>query len=73
MYLDDKGEWQAEGGGRYRRSAKIPLPVDISITNDDSRLWVNTWNDGMTRLYDISDPHNAKQIYEKKSATRSIW
>jgi selenium-binding protein 1 len=40
--------------------------VDISIANDDSFLWVNTWNDGMTRLFDISDPHNAKQIFEKK-------
>ena len=45
---------------------KAGLPVDISITADDSRLWVNTWNDGMTRLYDISDPHNARQIYSKK-------
>ena len=40
--------------------------MDISITNDDSLLWVNTWNDGMTRLYDISDPHNAKQIFSQK-------
>jgi selenium-binding protein 1 len=47
-------------------AASIPLPVDISIANDDTRLWVNTWNDGMTRLFDISDPHNARQIYEKK-------
>ena len=66
VYLDDKGEWQAEAVGDIGDAAKIPLPVDISITNDDSRLWVNTWNDGMTRLYDVSDPHNARQIYEKK-------
>jgi selenium-binding protein 1 len=66
IYADDKGEWQAQAVGDIGDAAKIPLPVDISIAADDSRLWVNTWNDGMTRLYDISDPHNAKQIYSKK-------
>jgi selenium-binding protein 1 len=66
VYLDDGGEWQAEEVGDIGDASKIPLPVDISIANDDTRLWVNTWNDGMTRLYDISDPHDVKQIYEKK-------
>jgi methanethiol oxidase len=66
IYEDAKGEWQSQAVGDIGDAAKIPLPVDISITADDSRLWVNTWNDGMTRLYDISDPHNAKQIYSKK-------
>jgi len=66
IYEDDKGEWQSKPVGDIGDAAKIPLPVDISIAADDSRLWVNTWNDGMTRLYDISDPHNAKQIYSKK-------
>jgi len=66
VYLDDEGEWQAEAVGDIGDASKIPLPVDISIANNDTRLWVNTWNDGMTRLYDITDPHNARQIYEKK-------
>jgi len=66
IYEDAKGDWQSKQVGDIGDAAKIPLPVDISITADDSRLWVNTWNDGMTRLYDISDPHNAKQIYSKK-------
>jgi selenium-binding protein 1 len=66
IYEDEDGEWQAEAVGDIGDAAKIPLPVDISIAADDSRLWVNTWNDGMTRLYDISDPHNARQIYAKK-------
>ncbi len=66
IYEDAKGDWQSKPVGDIGDAAKIPLPVDISITADDSRLWVNTWNDGMTRLYDISDPHNAKQIYSKK-------
>jgi len=66
IFEDDKGEWQAEAVGDIGDATKIPLPVDISIFADDSLLWVNTWNDGMTRLYDISDPHQAKQIYSKK-------
>ena len=38
----------------------------MSIAADDSKLWVNTWNDGMTRLFDISDPHKPKEVYTKK-------
>ncbi|MCU7807243.1 MAG: selenium-binding family protein, partial [Candidatus Thiodiazotropha sp. (ex Semelilucina semeliformis)] len=45
--------------------SKVPLPVDISISSDDSRLWVNTFMDGKTRLFDMTDPHNPKQVYEK--------
>ena len=66
IYLDGQGEWQAKAVGDIGDAAKIPLPVDISISNDDTRLWVNTWNDGLTRLYDISDPFNAKQLWEKR-------
>jgi len=66
IFEDDKGEWQSEKVGDIGDAAKIPLPVDISIFADDSLMWINTWNDGMTRLYDVSDPHNTKQIYSKK-------
>lgn len=66
IHLDDTGEWQATAVGDIGDAAKIPLPVDISISNDDTRLWVNTWNDGLTRLYDISDPFNAKQLWEER-------
>ena len=45
--------------------ADIPLPVDISIAADDQTLWINSFMDGKTRLFDISDPHNPKQVYEK--------
>jgi selenium-binding protein 1 len=38
--------------------------VDISISADDSRLWVDSFMDGKTRLFDIRDPHHPKQIYE---------
>ena len=66
IYEDDSGEWQAEAVADIGDASKIPLPVDISIAADDSRLWVNTWNDGKVRLYDISDPHAPTQVFEKQ-------
>ena len=66
IYEDDTGDWHAKPVADIGEAEKIPLPVDISIAADDSLLWVDTWNDGMTRVFDISDPHNAKEIYTEK-------
>ena len=66
IYEDDAGEWHAKDVGDIADASKIPLPVDISIAADDSLLWVNTWNDGMTRVFDITDPHAPKEIFTQK-------
>lgn len=66
VYEDEAGEWQAKDVADIGNAADVPLPVDISISSDDSRLWVNTFMDGKTRLFDLRDPHNPKQVYEKK-------
>jgi methanethiol oxidase len=66
IYEDSAGDWQAREVGDIGDASKVPLPVDISISNDDQQLWVNTWNDGLSRLYDISDPFNARQIFSEK-------
>ena len=66
IYADESGEWQAKAVADIGDPADMPLPVDISISSDDSRLWVDSFMDGTTRLFDINDPHNPKQIYEKK-------
>ncbi len=66
IYEDDGGEWQAKAVADIGDASKIPLPVDISIAADDSLLWVNTWNDGLTRVFDISDPEAPSQIYTEK-------
>jgi len=60
------GKWKASNVADIGNPADIPLPVDISISSDDSLLWVNTFLDGTTRGFDITDPHNPKQIYERK-------
>lgn len=64
IYEDDQGVWQAKAVADIGDPSKIPLPVDISITADDRGLWVQTFMDGKTRYFDISDPFNPKQIYE---------
>lgn len=66
IHRDGNGEWQAKAVADIGDASKVPLPVDISISADDTRLWVDTWNDGMARLYDISDPHAPKEIYSKR-------
>jgi len=62
---DAKGAWIAKEVGTIGDPSKIPLPVDISITRDGKGLWVNTFMDGMTRYFDLSDPEAPKQTYEK--------
>lgn len=70
IHEDDAGEWQAKAVADIGDPTNIPLPVDISLAADDQTLWINTFLDGMTRLFDVSDPHHPKQIYEKKIASQ---
>ncbi len=70
IFEDDAGEWQAKAVADIGNPADIPLPVDISLSADDQTLWINTFLDGKTRLFDVSDPHNPTQIYEKQIASQ---
>ena len=70
IYEDDAGEWQAEAVADIGDPSKVPLPVDISISADDGLLWVNTFLDGTTRLFDISDPHKPVLKLEKVIASQ---
>ena len=65
MKQDAAGEWQAKEVATIGDPSKIPLPVDISITADGKGLWVNTFMDGKTRYFDMSNPDAPKQTYEK--------
>ena len=64
VYEDESGDWHAKATADIGNPADVPLPVDISITSDDSGLWVQTFMDGKTRFFDITDPFNPKQTYE---------
>jgi selenium-binding protein 1 len=67
---DAKGEWQAKSVATIGDPAKIPLPVDISITADGKGLWVNTFMDGTTRYFDLSNPEAPKQTYAKHTGSQ---
>jgi len=67
VYKEDaKGEWQQHMVGTIGDPSKIPLPVDIALNADGQSMWINTFMDGTTRLWDMSDPLKAKEIYTKK-------
>jgi selenium-binding protein 1 len=61
----EDGAWEAKEVADIGDPSKVPLPVDISITADGKGLWVNTFMDGKTRYFDLSDPAAPKQTYEK--------
>lgn len=62
----DDGTFEAVEIGTVGDPATIPLPVDISLSADDRHLFVSSFNDGTARVFDVSNPRQAKQIYEKK-------
>ncbi|GJI94279.1 hypothetical protein RugamoR57_09970 [Duganella caerulea] len=62
---DANGRWQARDVGPIGDPASTPLPVDMSIRADGKGLWVNTFMDGKTRLFDLSNPEAPRQVYEK--------
>jgi selenium-binding protein 1 len=78
IFEDDAGEWQAEEVADIGDPSKVPLPVDISISADDGLLWVNTFMDGKTRLFDITDPHKPvlrmeEQIGQQLNMVSQSW
>ena len=68
---DAAGEWQAKEVATIGDPAKIPLPVDISISADGKGLWVNTFMDGMTRYFDLSNPEAPVQTYAKQTGKQA--
>ena len=67
---DAQGEWQAKDVATIGDPAKTPLPVDISIRQDGKGLWVNTFMDGMTRYFDLTDPERPRETYAKHTGTQ---
>ena len=64
-YEDAKGEWQAKEIAPIGESKSGVLPVDISLSANDKILFVSCFGDGKCRVFDVTDPHKARQIYEK--------
>jgi methanethiol oxidase len=62
IYEDRDEGWTATEVGTIGDPSKVPLPVAFSISADDSTLWINTFMDGSTRRFDVTDPFNAKLV-----------
>jgi methanethiol oxidase len=62
---DKNGEWQAKEVATVGGAGGV-LPVDISLSADDQTLFVDCFGDGKCRVFDVSNPHQPKQIYEKQ-------
>jgi selenium-binding protein 1 len=67
---DKKGEWQARDVGAIGDPTKTPLPVDLSMTADGKGLWVNTFMDGTTHYFDISNPEAPKETYARRTGAQ---
>ncbi|MGE7416656.1 selenium-binding protein SBP56-related protein [Methylobacterium tarhaniae] len=63
---DAPGAWSAKPVAEIGDPSTLPVPVDISLSADDRTLFVDTFMDGTTRVFDVSDPEKPRQIYEKK-------
>jgi len=69
IYQKEDGSFGAEDAitiGDGKSPLGTLFPVDISISADDKFLIVDTFIDGMARVYDISDPHKPKLAHEQK-------
>lgn len=66
IYEDEQGEWQAKDVATVGDPENPTLPGSIMITNDDQYIWWQGIADGITRLLDVSDPFQPKEIYSKK-------
>ncbi len=66
----EDGAWSAREVGTIGNPAQVPLPVDISITADGKGLWVNTFMDGTTHYFDITDPAHPRESYQKHTGSQ---
>jgi selenium-binding protein 1 len=62
----EDGTFAAKAVADVGDPAKIPLPVDISLSADDRFLFVDSFMDGTVRVYDVSDPHRPKLVHEQR-------
>jgi selenium-binding protein 1 len=65
IFRKDDGSFEAVPIGDVGDPAKTPLPVDISLSADDRFLFVDSFMDGTVRVYDVSNPRQAKLVHER--------
>jgi selenium-binding protein 1 len=62
IHRQDDGTWATKNVAEIGNT----IPVDISIAPDDSKVYVNSYGDGVLRVYDVSNPFEAKLIHQVK-------
>jgi len=65
IFRKEDGSFEAVDIGDIGDPAKVPLPVDISLSADDRFLFVDSFMDGTVRIYDVSDPRKARLVHER--------
>jgi selenium-binding protein 1 len=65
IFQKPDGSFEALEIGDVGDPAKMPLPVDISLSADDRFLFVDSFMDGSVRIYDVSEPRKAKLVHER--------
>ncbi len=66
VFRKDDGTFEALELADIGDPAKLPLPVDISLSADDRFLFVDSFADGMVRVFDVSNPRAPSLHYERK-------
>lgn len=66
VFLRKDGTFEAVDLVDIGDPAKIPLPVDISLSTDGRHLFVSTFNDGSVRVFDVSSPRKPRLVLEEK-------
>lgn len=65
VFENEAGEWQARDVAQVGPEGGV-FPVDISLSADDSTLFVGCFGDGICRVFDVTDPHHPREMYQRK-------
>jgi selenium-binding protein 1 len=66
IFRKPDGQYEALPVASIGDPTQTPLPVDISLSADDSTLFVSTFMDGTARVFDVSNPRAPRQIHQRK-------
>jgi selenium-binding protein 1 len=66
VFLKPDGSFEAVELADIGDPSKTPLPVDISLSADDRFLFVDSFMDGMVRVFDVSNPRKPVVVVERR-------
>jgi selenium-binding protein 1 len=66
VFRQDDGRFEAVEVADIGDPAKVPLPVDISLSSDDRFLFVDSFMDGTVRVFDVSQPRAPRLVLEQR-------